>query len=267
MRLSRLIYLCLSLSAIFAMHAVQAACPSPSIIPAAVQDSFRTALHQAALRSEPLPEVVYQVSKALYQAQSGPYVFQVSAAEALSFVGQAEPDWSQLSEQQQQQIRQQTLAQLDEQQLIIFEPAGEVKHQITIFTDVTCPYSIEIHRELEWLLDEGVRVRYAALPRLGIDSIGYYQMQAIWCSSDPQRSLQQAFDGQRVKLHQCEHNPVEAQTALAEALRLPGTPVLLFDDGSLALGYHNALDILAYLKQGTSLDAGDYSLRPGAFAP
>lgn len=231
--------------------------------PAAVEQVLRSALADLGLTPATLP-VLHRHDKTderFYETEFGPYQLRISANAGVSLHAPRfdAAAWEALEAERRRAVVRETLAALDEKQMLIFQPPGEVRHTLTVFTDITCPYSTEFHRELDWLLEAGVRVRYLALPRLGKDSIAYYRMRAIWCAPQAKTAWQNAMDNQRVKLHQCNDAPLDTHMALADALHIVGTPSVLFADGGIALGYHNAIALLGYLEEGKPLKAGEFS--------
>ncbi|MCH9672274.1 MAG: DsbC family protein [Gammaproteobacteria bacterium] len=124
---------------------------------------------------------------------------------------------------------------IEEGSLVVFAPA-EVKHSITVFTDVDCPYCSRFHREVPQLVNAGVKVRYAAFPRGGIPSKNYNRMVSVWCATDPQAAMTAAKEGQDVDAAQCP-NDVEAHFRVARAMGVRGTPTVVLGNGELLPGY------------------------------
>jgi thiol:disulfide interchange protein DsbC len=79
-------------------------------------------------------------------------------------------DRADLSEPVVVKLRLRAVDEVPEDIMIIYEPKGPVKHTITTFTDVDCPYCRKMHSEIDQLLDAGVRVRYLLFPRTAIGS-------------------------------------------------------------------------------------------------
>ncbi|GEM_PF-148609 len=207
-------------------------------------------------------------SDGLYSIQVGIYLFDISSDGHFSMQGtvleraaemQGAAEVQVEASQEYADIVRETLAALDERQMVVFAPAGKVLHTITVFTDVSCPYSIELHREIELLNDDGVKVRYLGYPRMGHDSLGYQQMRPIWCSDNRAEAFDLAMNHQRVPLKNCDSNALDNHIKLGDSLGLMGTPTLLFDDGSVFTGYSNAIDIISYLERGTELPPSSFS--------
>ncbi len=151
-----------------------------------------------------------------------------------------------LSEATRQRAALRKVGAVPDGQAIIFEPPGEVKATVTVFTDVDCGYCRQLHEEREQWLERGIRIRYLAYPRGGANSQAYAKMISVWCSDDRQRSLTQAKNGQRLPARDCDH-PVLAHYGLGNELGIEGTPALLLPDGSLVPGYLEVSRLAAML--------------------
>ena len=55
---------------------------------------------------------------------------------------------------------------MDENTMIIYEP-DQIKHTVTIFTDIDCGYCRKFHQQIDDYLDLGIRVRYISFTRTG----------------------------------------------------------------------------------------------------
>lgn len=126
---------------------------------------------------------------------------------------------------------------LGEDGMIVFAPdKDKVKHTITVFTDVTCPYCSKIHSEVPELVERGIKVRYLAFPRAGIGSKTYDQMVSVWCAENPRQAMTDAKQGKSVTPKNCP-NPVSAHYALGQQTGINGTPTIIMSDGSMLPGY------------------------------
>ncbi len=142
-----------------------------------------------------------------------------------------------LSEQQRIQVRKKILSQIPENEMIEFAPP-KPKHFIYVFTDVTCPYCRKLHQDVPELNKLGIGVRYLAFPRAGIGSPAFKEMEAVWCSADPQKAitLTEAYAGRTVKSSPCK-NPVAKEYKLGERMGVHGTPAIFLEDGTELYGY------------------------------
>jgi thiol:disulfide interchange protein DsbC len=140
-----------------------------------------------------------------------------------------------LTESGRQKARVQTLAKLDERDMIVFKPQT-VKHTITVFTDVECGYCRKLHGEISQLNGLGVQVRYLAYPRAGPGTDDWRKMEAVWCSKDRKTAITDAKAGKEVKAEQCAA-PIAKQFKLGEQLGVRGTPAIFTNSGDYIGGY------------------------------
>jgi thiol:disulfide interchange protein DsbC len=142
--------------------------------------------------------------------------------------------------------RLELLAALPEEKMVIFEPEGEVKHTLTTFTDIDCPYCRRLHAEMDQLNAMGIRVRYLLYPRAGPDSESYRKAVDVWCASDRNDAMTRAKAGQPVERGDCA-NPVLEHMQLGVELGLTGTPYSVTDKGEIVSGYAPAPELAARL--------------------
>jgi thiol:disulfide interchange protein DsbC len=134
-----------------------------------------------------------------------------------------------------------------EDSMIIYEPEGEVKHTLTTFTDIDCPYCRKMHQEMALLNRMGIRVRYMLFPRAGVASASYEKAVSVWCADDQPGELTKAKAGAIPETRECE-NPVREHMALARRLGLQGTPYTITDSGRAIGGYVPAPELLESLE-------------------
>lgn len=125
--------------------------------------------------------------------------------------------------------------QIDPKSMIIFSPK-EIKHTVTVFTDVDCAFCRKLHSQIADYNKYGIAVRYLAFPRTGVDTESYYKAVSVWCSDDRQAALTRAKLGETPKRKTCT-NPVREHMALGDKLGVSGTPTIILEDGSLVSGY------------------------------
>lgn len=140
-----------------------------------------------------------------------------------------------LTEAGRQKTRVETLAKLDEREMIVFKPTT-VKHTVTVFTDVDCGYCRKLHSEISQLNELGVQVRYLAYPRAGPGTEDWRKMEAVWCSKDRKNAITEAKAGREVKAGQCA-TPVAKQFKLGEQMGVRGTPAIFTSTGDYIGGY------------------------------
>ncbi|HKU16666.1 MAG TPA: DsbC family protein [Steroidobacteraceae bacterium] len=141
--------------------------------------------------------------------------------------------------------RRAVLATIKDADAIVFAPP-QPKHTITVFTDVECGYCRKLHSEIAQYNDRGIAVRYVAYPRAGPGSDDWKTMEAVWCSSDRRDALTRAKRGEKIERPEnCGKTPVAEQYALGEQLGVPGTPMIVLDDGRKLDGYVSAGQLTA----------------------
>ena len=150
------------------------------------------------------------------------------------------------TEEDRKKARLAILNSIDESSMIVFAPFGETKATVTIFTDIDCGYCRKLHNEVPALHSRGIAVRYLAYPRSGIFNPGtrdhtssFKKLMSSWCAENPQLALTLAKNGTEIEEVECE-NPIEMHHFLGGQLNFSGTPALVYDDGTMVIGYRNA---------------------------
>ena len=141
-----------------------------------------------------------------------------------------------LSEVSRNGARRDVLANLDQDQLITFSPA-EVKHTITVFTDVECTYCRRLHSQIDEYLAHGIEVRYMLYPRYGPASQSWNTSEEIWCATDRNKALTAAKLDRKFESSACDASIVQDHYVLGQQVGLSGTPAILLADGTLISGY------------------------------
>ena len=131
------------------------------------------------------------------------------------------------------------LKDIDEKDVIAFNPTGETKRTMYVFTDVTCAYCQKLHDEVYALNAMGVSVKYLGFPRAGINSATYNNMVSAWCSDDQQAAYSSLISKKSIKGVRCD-NPVASQLQLGQEMGVTGTPAIFLDDGTRIPGYKSA---------------------------
>lgn len=147
----------------------------------------------------------------------------------------------------QANTRKDMLATVPESGMIVY-PAKNEKHQITVFTDVDCPYCKKLHKEIPALNEAGVTVRYLSYPRSGMNSKSYKEAVSIWCAKDRAQSMDDAMKGLPPEAQTCS-NPVQEHMVRAQMFEVNGTPNMILDNGQSIPGYAPAREILKLLKE------------------
>ncbi len=141
-----------------------------------------------------------------------------------------------LTEESRNVARRELMSTLDDRQVIAFSPAN-VKHSVTIFTDIDCGYCRRLHAQIDEYLDKGIEVRYLLYPRNGPASAAWNTSEDVWCSSDRQRALTAAKLDREFESNSCDASMVQEHYVLGKEVGLSGTPTIVLEDGTLIGGY------------------------------
>tara|TARA_R110000851_G_scaffold329850_1_gene502103 strand:- start:5207 stop:5956 length:750 start_codon:yes stop_codon:yes gene_type:complete len=168
----------------------------------------------------------------LYGSPGSDHLF---SGRLLSFTGDSLVD---LTEERKREDRAEMLQGLSPGTTITFAANGQEKHEVFVFTDVSCPYCKKFQDHMAEMNDRGITVHYLALPRSGIDTDVANTMARIWCVEDPQTAIDNAFAGKPLsqEVMPCRP-PVADQYTMAQNLGVNGTPSVFSEDGRNLGGY------------------------------
>jgi len=161
-----------------------------------------------------------------------------------------------LTEHRRQKGRLDLLAQVSDDDAIVFAPRGPIRYTLTVFTDVDCTYCRRLHQEMPELNRLGIRIRYLMYPRSGPDTESWHKAEAVWCSADRRDALTRAKRGEAVKAPQCE-TPIARHYAIGRELGLRGTPGIITERGEYLAGYLPAPQLVEYLSKPVADAAAD----------
>jgi thiol:disulfide interchange protein DsbC len=207
---------------------------------AAPEDSIRAALTKAVpdikIQSiEPSPvKGLYEVlvgTQLMYVTGDGRYFVDGRIVDLANHEDVTEPRLS--------GARKRAVDGVGDSQMVIFEPPGEAKHTVTVFTDVECGYCRKLHSQIADYGKEGIRVRYVFYPRAGKGSPAYKEAVSVWCAGDAaarRTALTAVKAGQSIEEKTCD-NPIDRHMAVGEELGLRGTPAIVTETGELIPGY------------------------------
>jgi thiol:disulfide interchange protein DsbC len=124
-----------------------------------------------------------------------------------------------LTEDTRAQARVALLHSVDPASMIVFKPAdGNVKHTVTIFTDIDCGYCRQFHREIDKVTALGIEVHYLFYPRTGPNTESWTKADHVWCAADHNKALTRAKLGGEVPDASCGNTPVEAHYSLGQRI-------------------------------------------------
>lgn len=203
----------------------------PDLKVASVRPSVAAGLYEVTLAAGPV----------LYATADGDF-FVLGDLFAVDIEG-----FTNLSELQRDIARKELLASVKSEDMIIFSPEGEVKSQVTVFTDVDCFYCQKLHREVPAMNAAGIEVRYMAYPRAGVGSESYRKIASAWCAEDPRQAITALKNRQQIPENVCPGNPVADQFMLGQKAGVRGTPALVLESGEMVPGYLSAADLAGRL--------------------
>jgi thiol:disulfide interchange protein DsbC len=143
-----------------------------------------------------------------------------------------------VSEETRARARATMLGSVDPETMIVFKPAsGEVKHTVTIFTDIDCGYCRQFHREIDKVTALGIEVHYLFYPRTGPDTESWTKADQVWCAANHNSALTRAkLGGEIPEGGECA-TPVADHYELGQRIGVRGTPAVFSEAGELLGGY------------------------------
>ena len=118
-----------------------------------------------------------------------------------------------VTEERRSAGRQEQLAVVSIDDMVVFSPVGEVRDYVSVFTDVTCFYCQKLHLEVDELNAKGIEVRYLAFPRGGMNSDGAKKLATAWCAKDDQQTtFTELKAGVELPINDCPITPSPPNT-------------------------------------------------------
>jgi thiol:disulfide interchange protein DsbC len=153
-----------------------------------------------------------------------------------------------VSEETRAHARVAMLDSVDPASMIVFKPAnGNVKHKITIFTDIDCGYCRQFHREIDKVTALGIEVHYLFYPRTGPNTESWTKADQVWCAPNHNQALTRAKLGGEIPDGPSCASPVESHYALGQRIGVRGTPAVFSETGELIGGYLPPADLAKIL--------------------
>ncbi len=143
------------------------------------------------------------------------------------------------------------LAGIDTADMIIFSPEpGDVKHTVTIFTDIDCGYCRQFHSEIAKVNELGIEIHYLFYPRTGPDTDSWFKADMVWCSGPEARNsaLTLAKLGGQIPDQTCDSSPVSDHYELGQLVGVRGTPAMFSESGEQLGGYLPPAELLDRLN-------------------
>jgi len=141
-----------------------------------------------------------------------------------------------LSEKSRNDARVKMMDDVPENELIVFSP-DNVKHSVSVFTDIDCTFCRRLHSQIDEYMEEGIEIRYFLYPRNGPASPSWAKAQQVWCSSDRNEALTLAKLDQDFDSRDCDSTIVSSHYSIGQDVGLRGTPAIVLEDGTLFSGY------------------------------
>jgi thiol:disulfide interchange protein DsbC len=163
----------------------------------------------------------------IYFSKDGRYVFQGDIIDIESRQN--------ITENKRIGLKKEVLASFNEADMIIFEPE-KTNHTLTVFTDIDCGYCRKLHQQMSEYNALGIKVRYMAFPRSGIDSESFDKAVNVWCADDRKQAMTDSKSGANIEVNKCD-NPIKDHFEAGRQLGVTGTPALFLESGQLLPGY------------------------------
>jgi thiol:disulfide interchange protein DsbC len=180
-----------------------------------------------------------------YASQDGKYVFMGDLLDMTSK--------SNLTEAKRTASRKQLIDQVGEKNMIVMAPK-QVKHTITVFTDIDCGYCRKLHQDVPALNKDGVKVRYLAFPRSGPGTESFRKYEYVWCAKDRVKAVTNAKAGGPIEEKNCS-NPIARQYELGQRVGVEGTPAIVLENGEMLPGYLPPAKLLEAITMSESRQA------------
>ena len=146
-----------------------------------------------------------------------------------------------LTENSRRELVVSELANFGEEKRIIFPAEEEELAVLSVFTDTSCGYCQQLHKEVKYLQEAGISVHYYPFPRGGNRGPGYSDLKKVWCAEDSQQAMSIAKGvetGSLASSASCDRAAyVDDGFLLGTRIGITGTPALYTSDGTKFNGY------------------------------
>ena len=175
----------------------------------------------------------------VYFSKDGRYVFQGDIIDIKSRQN--------ITENKRRGLKKEEIDSFNEADMIIFEPE-KTKHTLTVFTDIDCGYCRKLHQQMSEYNALGIKVRYMAFPRSGLDSESFDKAVSVWCADDRKQAMTDSKSGSSIKVNSCD-NPIKDHFEAGRRLGITGTPALFLESGELLPGYIPPMRLIQILDE------------------
>ena len=146
-----------------------------------------------------------------------------------------------MTEMSRRDLIVQELSSFDQSKQIVFPAANDELAVLNVFTDTSCGYCQQLHKEVKFLQEAGISVHYFPYPRGGNRGPGYSNMKKVWCAEDKLTAMSIAKGvemGSLASSEDCESAQyVDDGYLLGNRIGVTGTPALYTSDGVQFNGY------------------------------
>ena len=146
------------------------------------------------------------------------------------------------------QRRQAYLASLPQELFISYPSSVPSKYQITVVTDIDCPYCRKFHNYMPSFNQRGISVNYVMLARAGVGSESHKKTVAALCSDNPAISITSAMQNDNPAPISCELNLMNKHFEIARDLKINSTPTIVLPNGQLKPGLRSPDQLIALLE-------------------
>ena len=115
---------------------------------------------------------------------------------------------------------------------IVFEPKSEFKSNLYVFIDIFCGNSKRFHNNIDYYLENGIRIHYFASP---LNDYSKKFLNHIWDSENSSDKLSKAFENSYNKLKE-NNDSVKNHMNLVKKLKLRGVPFIITENNYLIPG-------------------------------
>lgn len=175
----------------------------------------------------------------VYFSKDGRYVFQGDIIDIESRQN--------ITENKRIGLKKEVIDSFNEADMIIYEPE-KTKHTLTVFTDIDCGYCRKLHQQMSEYNALGIKVRYMAFPRSGLDSESFDKAVSVWCADDRKQAMTDSKSGSNIKVNSCD-NPIKDHFEAGRRLGVTGTPALFLESGQLLPGYIPPMRLIQILDE------------------
>ncbi len=192
-----------------------------------------------------LDMVVLKGGGVVYVSKDGQFLFEGR------MIGESPEGPVDLTAPIERQGRAKTIDSISSEKFITYKAKGDLISYVTVFTDVGCPFCQKFHKEIDELTSAGIGVRYLPFPRSGVNGKDFAPLKSIWCAKNPKDAMDSAMKNRRIPEASCSSADIDIQASfeLGRAMKVRGTPAIIFPDGEIVIGYIDAKSLINKLKK------------------